>query len=236
MKKIWVSCLLLLMIGALKSQNNFFPVDGITPGKTTVSEVKSRGYKFEKNRYFYIMSHFFYDFDGDNILEYFYTESGHVMPFLWVENFGFNWNLSYSDWMDILKKAGFVIKVNKEPQTRNWQGRNTLEARFTAFSPSGYTKFEFNQDGSKKGFDFLNAYYEWETNYRKSLNGLNSRIIESDKQKNYMVFQLFGQYKENNINVFYLIKMPKNILNTISISSAKWDDDKKISFLRGLNQ
>ena len=141
----------------------------------------------------------------------------------------------------LLFPFGSVILPGKWEKTR--YNTVSLQQFFTnqdsvelSIALNDYTKFEFNQDGSKKGFDFLNAYYEWETNYRKSLNGLNSRIIESDKQKNYMIFQLFGQNKENNINVFYLIKMPKNILNTISISSAKWDDDKKISFLRGLNQ
>ncbi|MCK0205781.1 hypothetical protein [Ornithobacterium rhinotracheale] len=65
-------------------------------------------------------------------------------------------------------------------------------------------KFEFNQDGSKKGFDLLKAYFEWEKEYFTNTVKVDVKLIEENPNDNYLIFQIYK--KEDGMIVIISIK------------------------------
>lgn len=95
-------------------------------------------------------------------------------------------------------------------------------------------KYEFNQDGALKGYDFVNAFYEWEAKYFED-NGIKSQIIETDKENNLIIFRLFGQYGDQVVNTYFLLREKNGFISNFSIYSAKnWDENQKVAFLKSL--
>ena len=95
-------------------------------------------------------------------------------------------------------------------------------------------KFEFNGDGSLKGFDFVEAYYKWEAEYQESF-GLKSQIFESDKTKNYMIYRFYGKYNDDNVDTYYIVSANDGRFSSYAIYRAdKWSESEKIQFLKNL--
>jgi len=102
-----------------------------------------------------------------------------------------------------------------------------------AFNP--YNKFEFNLDGSKKGYDFVEAYYEWDSKYFVETFGLKRLKIESDTAKNYMMFKIFGKADSTNFNTYFLAGVEEGKVSHFTISATDlWSEEKKIDFLKVL--
>lgn len=96
-------------------------------------------------------------------------------------------------------------------------------------------KFEFNGDGSLKGFDFVEAFYKWDADYFES-QGIKSQILESDKTKNYMIYRLYGKYNDENIDNYYIVRAKDNgSYSSYGLNNAdKWTENEKIKFLKNL--
>ena len=100
------------------------------------------------------------------------------------------------------------------------------------FGPAN--KYEFNQNGTLRGYDFANAFYEWESKYFEA-NGIKSQIIEADKENGFVLFRLFGQYSDKEVDTYMLIREKNGVINSFSIYSApKWDENQKVAFLKSL--
>ena len=117
----------------------FFPVYGVLPGKTTVADVKAWGYNvdkgYSKSYTTRINSIAFWDHDGDRVFKDIYmTEADGGMPAEW-EELGFDWRLSYDEWVALLEEMGFTIEHVKKPTTVEYSGRKTLQAEFVATAP-----------------------------------------------------------------------------------------------------
>jgi len=92
---------------------------------------------------------------------------------------------------------------------------------------SGY---EFNSKGLLKGYDFVKAYYEWESEYFSSL-GLEAKIIESDQSKAYIVWRVYGQ----DFDTYFLIGERNGRVSNYSVNATyKWTVDEKVQFLKGI--
>lgn len=92
-------------------------------------------------------------------------------------------------------------------------------------------KFEFNADNSKEGFDFIEAFYEWESNYFVDKYGLKSRIIEKDTTNNFILWNLFG----DNYDTYFLFGEKNCTISNFSINATeKWDEKDKVQFLKNL--
>lgn len=96
--------------------------------------------------------------------------------------------------------------------------------------------FEFNQDGSKTGFNFVKAYYEWDTDYILSqIQNLNRETIETDTTNRILIYRLFKKDDIHDINNYFLAaeKNGNFILLTESDKDI-WSRDYKIQFLKDI--
>lgn len=136
--------------------NDFFPLFGVTLGKTTWKDAKDMGYKVRKtdispSRNVNIEKVDFWDHDGEGIFTSIYwTSDESDFPPSWKSK-GFNWILSYDAWIEVFKKLGYRITITRQPVEKNYSRRNTLSAEFEALSPDGtliFTMdFNYGEDG-----------------------------------------------------------------------------------------
>ncbi|MDR0830707.1 MAG: hypothetical protein LBN95_11445 [Prevotellaceae bacterium] len=104
------------------SIQQFFPIYGVTLGQTTTNDAKQMGYKVEKgssgtSNVSRIETIYFWDHNNDNVYEQIYMTCYDKMPQEWINKFGFNVDLSYSEWLDLFKKMGFTVEIKTTPQT-----------------------------------------------------------------------------------------------------------------------
>ena len=96
-----------------------------------------------------------------------------------------------------------------------------------------YDNYEFNGGGSIKGFDFLKAYYDWETKYFRGTYGFQSSVIEENKEDNYMLFRVFGNYEDSKYDTYYLLRENSGNVSNITINAtSEWTESEKVDFLK----
>ena len=138
------------------SLNDFFPLFGITLGKTTWKQAKDMGHKVEigkdgPDRHMYVENIAFWDHDGEGIFTSLYWVYHHCdFSPLWKSK-GFSWDNSYEEWLEVFKKLGFKIEVTEEPSQKKYSGRDTLSAEFWATSPDGALSFDLDFDYGDNG-------------------------------------------------------------------------------------
>lgn len=104
-----------------------------------------------------------------------------------------------------------------------------------AISFSRYNKYEFNVDSSRKGYNFVKAYYEWDSQYFIDSHGLKRLPLESDSTNAFMIYRIYGQIEKGKLDTYFLIgEKNGNISNYSILSTDKWTDGEKINFLKRL--
>lgn len=137
--------------------DQLFPLWGITLGKTTWKQAEDAGYVVKKwkdgpGRYMDVGDVTFWDHKGEGKLtEIYWLNYDADFPATWKEK-GFSWNNSYNTWLSTLRDLGFTTKVTKEPNTKEWQGRNTLSADVKAVSSDGILELDLDFDYGKDGY------------------------------------------------------------------------------------
>ena len=139
--------------------NDFFPLFGFTPGKTTWRQAEEMGCKVKtlKNRpgrVTHIGEASFWDHDGMGVftsLSWYEDEDEKDFPPLWKSK-GFSWDNSYDEWMDMFRKSGFSITIEEQPCQKEYSGRTTLHAEFKALSADGLLEFDLEFDFGEKGY------------------------------------------------------------------------------------
>ena len=134
----------------------FFPLWGITIGKTTWEQAEEKGYKVERwekgpARVMTVGAFDFWDGKGEGVFTSAYiSRNSYYLPPKWKSK-GFSWNRSYDEWMNVFKNLGFTITVTHQPSLKVYSGRNMLSAQFEALSSDGtllfILDFEFGEDG-----------------------------------------------------------------------------------------
>lgn len=95
--------------------------------------------------------------------------------------------------------------------------------------------FEFNQDNSRKGFEFTKSFYEWDSQYLSKTHGLQVNIEEEDPVKNYIIWTIQGYVNNNPIQNYFLFGESNNVARNYSVQVSKeWNGEQIISFLRNL--
>jgi hypothetical protein len=98
-----------------------------------------------------------------------------------------------------------------------------------------FNQIEFNARGSKKEFEFVKGFYEWDSQYFVDRFNLNRQIIESDSINKYMLYRIFGVNNNIEIDTYYLIGEKNGNSNSFSINiTDKWTEEQKINFLKKL--
>jgi len=96
-----------------------------------------------------------------------------------------------------------------------------------------YNKYEFNTKGIYTGYNFVKAYYDWDSSYFKEKFGLSSEIIEKDTVNNYLLYRTFGDIPQGKFDTFFLLKERKGCTSLFSITATnKWSEQQKVIFLR----
>ncbi len=103
-----------------------------------------------------------------------------------------------------------------------------------AIAFGSFTSFEFNQDGSKKGFEFVKAYYEWDSKYLAEKNNFNREILYQDSTNNFIIWRIQGTNNGEPIDNVFLFGIKNRNVSNLSIFTDKWDINKKTQFLKGL--
>jgi hypothetical protein len=114
----------------------FFPLYGVTLGKTSVKELANKGTrakdrddKGKKYKYYTINDmRFWY---GDDVANHIYMTYTDPLPQQWREC-GLDWDLSYNEWQQLFKDLGFMLSVVKRPKKEWYSGKFTLVAQFNA--------------------------------------------------------------------------------------------------------
>lgn len=98
-----------------------------------------------------------------------------------------------------------------------------------------FDNIEFNTDGTKKGYEFVKAYYNWESKYFEETFGLQTIVIEENQKENYLLYRFFGSYDGTNIDTYYLLRETNGNVSNFSVNGTnKWTEKEKISFLKSL--
>jgi hypothetical protein len=99
-----------------------------------------------------------------------------------------------------------------------------------AFGPCN--KFEFNADGSKQGFEFLEAFYNWESKYFIEEHKLLVEKIDEDK--NHILWHV--ESEDRKIDTYFLFGVfPNSTFSNFSIQATKkWSRDQKIEFMKNI--
>lgn len=98
-----------------------------------------------------------------------------------------------------------------------------------------FDKYEFNMDGSQTGYNFVKAYYEWDSKYFVDSHGLKRQVIESDSSNHFMVYRIFGQIEKGEFDTYFLIGEKNGNISNFSISDTdKWTESEKTNFLKNI--
>lgn len=189
---------------SLSAINDFFPLFGITLGKTTWKQVKEMGYKVEKwedgpSRHATVEEVAFWDHEGEGIFTSLYwVQDESDFPPLWKSK-GFSWNLSFEEWCEVFKKLGYEIEVEKQPFRKKYKGYETLCAEIEALSPDGSLTFDLDFDYGEDGYytSSPNTLYSISVDY----NGLPIDIqkpIGIEETKEEIAFNPMPKLLENN--------------------------------------
>lgn len=132
--------------------NDFFPLWGITLGKTTWEDARDMGYKVEKlkndyARHITVEKVAFWDHDGEGrFTTLYWVRDESDFPPQWKSK-GFSWNHSFNAWWDMFKKLDYKLTVTKQPTLDKY----TLIAEIEALSPDGSLLFDLEFNYGKDG-------------------------------------------------------------------------------------
>ncbi len=76
---------------------------------------------------------------------------------------------------------------------------------------------------------FINEFYEWDSKFLADQIKGTRVILKNDTINHSIIWHL---YNNENINSYYLFGIEKGKTFTIFITTAKWDESKKIKFLQ----
>ena len=161
------------------SLNDFFPVCGITLNKSTVKDAERQSYRYAEIEYC----------DGgcviawannsehggkgaqirkeenSNLFTDIYITNSDIMFSEW-SRLGFDWKLSYNDWISLFKRMGFTIIQTEEPKIKSWEhGPDYLDTTVVAISKDYSLKFELKFSFGREG----NTQYSRSTLYSISV-------------------------------------------------------------------
>jgi mannosyltransferase OCH1-like enzyme len=111
---------------------------------------------------------------------------------------------------------------------QQWFSNQDSVSTAIAFTPCN--KYEFYTP-NLKDLNFLMKFYEWESKFYSQQLKTDSKIIESDSTKNYIIWRL---YDNKNIDTYFLYGFNKCSVHNYSVASYKWTDNEKVNFLRNL--
>ncbi len=154
MNKLILVALFTSLFAQLKSQNNnrsLFPLYGITPTVTTISEaIRLGATKSEDDSAYRIDNVTFWDNDNDGVIDGADIGSGSI-PKVWKDKFGFSDSISYTLWVRLLLDLDFKTEL-KSVLNKCTSGLFVKKVELEATSYTEKTKLSFTfKDVSFRG-------------------------------------------------------------------------------------
>ncbi len=113
-----------------------FPLYGVILGKTTVEELTKMGTvgridddTGKPYSYYEIKGMDFWYNDG--IADEMYISRSHPLPAQWKQ-MGFDWSLSYNNWIKLLEHIGFMVEIVEPPHVEHYDGHDSFFANIIA--------------------------------------------------------------------------------------------------------
>src|ERR1051326_7152552 len=104
-----------------------------------------------------------------------------------------------------------------------------------AIAFQSYKGYEFNPKGKLKGFDFVKAFYEWDSKYLIDRYELKRTILVSDSINRYIIYRIYGKQYQASVDTYFLIGEKNGNTSNFSISiTDKWSENEKVEFLKKL--
>lgn len=132
------------IVNSSSTFNDFFPLFGITLGKTTWEQAEEMGFPVitgaDSSHSIKTGNLSFEDWKGEGVFSMLYIERSEPFPPKW-KSMGFSWDNSYDEWMNVFKTLGFNINVKHQPKVLDG---NVLHAEFDALSQDGILQFCMN--------------------------------------------------------------------------------------------
>lgn len=113
----------------VQSQNELFPVFGITLGVTSECELSKIGEKDKDSDYFIVRGQKFWVKEGK--FDHMYLTKPSEMPLKW-RNLNFSWYNTYDEWLEALEKLGFEVCVTQSPTIKEYRGADSFFAEINA--------------------------------------------------------------------------------------------------------
>ena len=100
-----------------------------------------------------------------------------------------------------------------------------------AFGPCD--KYEFNATNPMKGFEFVKAFYEWDSDFFVKNYRLNQELVESNESENFIIWRAFGENNNTYWDTYFLFGEKNGFANNLSIMTTdKWTKEDKVTFLK----
>jgi hypothetical protein len=95
-----------------------------------------------------------------------------------------------------------------------------------------FDRYQFNLNGEFKGWDFVQAYCEWE---RGNQYNMASALLVQDMVRNFIIYKIFDTSDKPKIDSCFLVGEKDGNVIVLSISTTdKWTDKEKIKFLKAV--
>lgn len=92
-----------------------------------------------------------------------------------------------------------------------------------------WDQYEFSQDNPEVNREnFVRKFYEWDGSYLKEVTKGQLRIIDENKEKNYLLWSL---KKGDGSNDYFLYGLKGNVAYNLYLSSQTWDEQTIVPFL-----
>lgn len=133
--------------------SKFFPYDRVSLGHTTTSQLLNMGFKKSTSSDYHSApaGFFVYDDNKDGITDRILTSRSDGFPSTWM-NLGFDWGLSYNQFLDLLNRYNFSVRVTENPHVEKRNNRSYLMAKLEATSSDGQFKLRFDfENGNSSG-------------------------------------------------------------------------------------
>jgi hypothetical protein len=125
--------------GASEYGGDLFPLYGVTLGETTVDQLARLGARAgsinketgRPHEYFVINGTNFW-YHGGSVAESIYIARGiHQIPEPW-KALGFDWNFSYNQWISLLQRLAYSVRIEEPPQVVRDGDHDSFRARVSA--------------------------------------------------------------------------------------------------------
>ena len=128
-----------LQTTASQSNRELFPLYGVTLGETTVNQLAQLGKrtgtlngKTGKPYDCYVIRGTDFWYDADGIADHMYIARGvYAIPEPWSA-LGFDWNISYNQWIGLLQRLGCSVRIDEPPRIVKYDGHDSFSAKVSA--------------------------------------------------------------------------------------------------------